>query len=239
MKCSINNQNLLVTLSIFLLPALFFNLLAISDGEAYGQAKQVILKTNEPIEESGYKTWSLFLISNPAWALPESGHKIKVLFERFKAFGNSIGPEHLAVWFWSRQPEGDFVGALDVMRSSAFCTRYELPPGKSPYILITTDYPGSGTLTDYPESIRKLDNYFLLELGDASAQEITDLLVDLSDQLLAENLDALDPNSEDFWRAVQRGYEATRDNIVEFAKKFKFTINTSFFKVEIDPNDGS
>ena len=51
MKCSMNNQYLSVTLSIFLLPALFCSLLAVSHREAYGQAKQIILKTNEPIEE--------------------------------------------------------------------------------------------------------------------------------------------------------------------------------------------
>ena len=241
-KHSIPELSKAFTGMILLLFILFFA--PTSSRDAQGQERQVLItsKGNQPITKGRYKTWSLFLISNPEWLLPEGSDKIAKLYEGFNAFGRAIGPDHLAVWFWSREPSGedDFVGAVDVTRSSAFCTKLKLPPGKSPYVLITTEYPGEGLLSKYPESFLKPENYYLLELGDASASEITELLTELTNQIFTDRLSELEPKSEGFWRGLQRCFEASRDSIVGFSKKIKLTINTVFFTVEIatDPSHG-
>ena len=56
-----------------------------------GQSKAVA-NPPEPIPQSPYRTWSLFLINNPQWLVTESNEKIKSLYDQFEAFGEAIGP---------------------------------------------------------------------------------------------------------------------------------------------------
>src|SRR5262249_40858281 len=54
-----------------------------------------------PVAKMGFKTWSIFLITNQQWLLRETSGRLERLYENFTIFGNAIGPENLAVWFWS------------------------------------------------------------------------------------------------------------------------------------------
>jgi len=98
--------------------------------------KKVILPDAELKIPVGYKTYSLFLVNNPQWLLPESGERLLKLFQSFQAFGDSIGRDHLAVWFLKNQQVRTFkidtptsrelmkyalINNIDVTRSSAFC----------------------------------------------------------------------------------------------------------------------
>lgn len=214
-----------------------FLFLTLGSRTALGQeALELFTTPRDTIPKEHYKSWSLFLISNPEWILPESEEKIRELYYRFKAFGDAIGPDHLAVWFWTQRPTGDFFKYVDVMRSSAFCSKLNLPPSKSPYLIITSEYPGAGTLSRYPESFFELKNVSVVELSELDASEITTVLASLADRILIEGLDGTDADSEDFWRGWQRSFESIRDNLVGLSKKVKLTINTTFFKVEIDPS---
>src|SRR5256885_3551036 len=49
----------------------------------------------------GYKTWSLFLVSNPEWLLHQNKERLNELYERFRVFGDAIGSENEAVWLCS------------------------------------------------------------------------------------------------------------------------------------------
>lgn len=209
-------------------------LFACTSVPARAQAAEVLNNRGEPIPER-YKSWALFLISNPEWLLPESATKLQELYWAFKAFGRAIGPDHAAVWFWSEEPrDGDFARAVDVMRSSAFCQRLKLPPSRGPYVLVTTEYPGSGLLNSYPDTFPEgLKNFQVLELNGSSASESMRVLNKLADQLVARNLDELNPASEDYWRRWQKSYLAIRDTVVVLSEKVTLKIKTSFFEVDI------
>ena len=202
-----------------------------------GQALVELPNPNWPIPKESYKSWSLFLISNPEWVLPESNDKLKQLYDRFQAFGRAIGPDHLAVWFGSQSISDDFYKDVDVLRSAAFCAKLKLPLSKSPYVIVTTDYPGSGLLSSYPETFEDIENYSVLQLNEADASEITEILTELGDQLIVGSLLETNPNSEDFWRIWQQSFEDLRDNLVGFSKKIRLKIKTSFFEIEISSND--
>jgi hypothetical protein len=94
----------------------------------------------DPIPRSDYKTWSLFLITNPEWLLDQSSDKLGTLYKQFNAFGKAIGPDNLAVWFWSEEPrDNQLYKAVDVTRSVAFCRRLKLKPSDGPYVLVMTE----------------------------------------------------------------------------------------------------
>jgi hypothetical protein len=59
----------------------------------------------------------------------ESNEKIKRLYDEFEAFGKAIGPDHVAVWFWSKNVAREsvpFHEAVDVARSARFCEKLKL-----------------------------------------------------------------------------------------------------------------
>jgi hypothetical protein len=68
--------------------------------DARAQVRMELTPTTE-IPRS-YKSWSLFLICNPAWIVENGDKGIEELFHRYKAFGESIGPNNLAIWFWRK-----------------------------------------------------------------------------------------------------------------------------------------
>jgi len=203
--------------------------------DGHGQDIAALYTPKAEIPKRSYKSWSLFLVNNPEWVLPESNEKLKKLYNQFEAFGKSIGPDHLAVWFWSQNIRNDqYYKAVDVIRSAAFCAKLKLPPSKGPYLLVTTEYPGAGLL-DTPGSVlpAKLENSEVLELNNLDAAEITRLLSALADKLVAGDVSKLNVNSEDYWRGWQRAYEDIRGTILGLSKKVTLKIKTSFFEIEL------
>ncbi len=183
-----------------------------------------------------FKSWSLFLVSNPEWLLPENNEKLEELHVRFKAFGAAIGPEHLAVWFWSKRPETTdrLFTAVDVLRSSAFCQRLKLKPSEGPYIVLTTQFPGKADLDKYPETFpERLDSYYVVALNGSGAAESMVILNKLADQLVAGDIRKLDPASESYWRGWQKSFEAVRTQLVGFSKKVNVTFKTAFFSTVV------
>jgi hypothetical protein len=51
-----------------------------------------------------FKSYSLFLISNPAWLGPNSDGRIVGLHQAYQAFSRAIGSDHAAVFFWKKRP---------------------------------------------------------------------------------------------------------------------------------------
>jgi hypothetical protein len=240
------NANIKISLCAIVI-AIIIILFCKSNG-VEGGARVELDYTDEPIPKNHFKTWSLFLISNPEWVLPESESKIKKLYQRYKVFGNAIGPDHLAVWFWiSRQGQyrlnsQTYVGDkyiknlknIDVFRSSAFCKKLNLIPSEGPYIVITDEYPGEGLIQDY-STFNKLENYSIIELNDLTPPEITNILSKLADQLVLEGIYKFDPKKEKFWRILEKSYEVIRTELVGLSTRVTLSIDTIFFKIKISP----
>jgi hypothetical protein len=216
---------------IFLLVLFYF---ANISSQVYGQTAEALLTPNSPIPEMHYKSWSLFLISDADWILAEKNEKIKELYEQFKYFGEVIGRDHLAVWFWSQDPRYDnFYKTIDIIRARAFCKNLELPPDEGPYVIVTTKYPGPAELSKYPETFPdSLNNFQVLNLNGLNASETIKLLVNLADKLITSDFDELEPDSPGFWKSF---YDSTRSVLLSFADKITVTIKAPGVEVELDP----
>ena len=216
---------LLVTMIILFVPV----------KNAKAQEPVPLFTPNSPIPKKFYKSWSLFLITSLEWVLPESNDKLKNLYDVFQAFGRAIGPDHVAVWFWSKDPNLErYYKAVDVMRSAAFCTKLKLLPSKGPYILVTTEYPGPSILRSYPETFpNELKNFQVIDLNNVTASEVIRLLNDLADKLMTSDISEIDPYSEEYWRKWQRSFEAAKNTIITLSKKVTLKIKTVFFEVDI------
>jgi hypothetical protein len=202
--------------------------------QVYGQAIEALVTPNSPIPELHYKSWSLFLISDADWILAEKNERIKELYEQFERFGNVIGRDHLAVWFWSQDPRYDnFYKTIDILRARAFCKKLDLPPDEGPYVIVTTKYPGAAELSKYPETFPdSLNNFQVLKLNGLDASETIKLLVNLADKLITSNFDELESDSPGFWKSF---YDSTRSVLLSFADKITVTIKAPGVEVEVDP----
>ena len=136
----------------------------------------------EVIPKASYKTWSLFLICNPRWMADDRAEDLTKLYKAFEAFGQTIGRNHLAVWFWTHPYQGGktTIDDVDLKRSSEFCSAYRLAPSKGPYIVVTSTYPDSSQGKGKPPA----DSAWFA-LAAMKPSEISDLLAQLADQLVA------------------------------------------------------
>jgi len=156
---------------------------ALSIGGAGLSASQATVELVSPtaqIPRGTYKTWSLFLVCNPDWVAPEKSADLANLYRRFKSFGDAIGRDNLAVWFWKRQlPVSDprLAENVDVARSAEFCGALGRPPSQGPYLVVTTAYP---SVTAFPTERA------IFELGGLQPTDLAKLLNTLTDQLLLQ-----------------------------------------------------
>jgi hypothetical protein len=207
---------------------------ALRDHRAYAQAIAPLYTPKTPIPKDPYKTWSLFLINNPQWVVAESNDKVRKLYDQFEAFGKAIGPNHVAVWFWSQNIWQDsfYYKAVDVIRSAEFCEKLKLAPSGGPYILVTTEYPGTGLINDSATFLpTALQHYYTLSLNNKSADEIMQLLTRLADKIVANRLSDLDTASQDYWSGWQRTFEAIRDFLSN--RQMTVTIKTPVSEIQV------
>lgn len=200
-----------------------------------GQVTEVLYTSDAPITAADYESWSLFLVCNPQWALPQSQEQLWDLYKQFLAFGGVIGPSHAAVWFSTREDLSDPHTALDAVRSSAFCSRLELSPTQGPYVVVTTEYPGEGRVSAYPDTFNRPENFYVFELNGLEASEITEVLSRLADQVVAQKIRETEPGSEDFWSKWQQAFAAVQGHLSGLSRRVRVSIQTSFFSVEIEP----
>ena len=170
-----------------------------------------------------YRSWSLFLICNPAWIVQNGETGIPELYRQYKAFGDAIGPRNLAIWFWKQSANAPSADLTDVSRSSQYCEKYKLLPSESPFVLITTQYPDEANVGDR----------YIVKLGGLDAKESALALAKLTDQILVTGLNQKDLDARDRW---QRMLVATR-NAVSMAgcyfNKVSFSLKTRVLAVEI------
>jgi len=201
-------------------------------GDAHAQAFATV-KGKEPIPRGTFKTWSLFLVTNQDWLIPENAGRLRQLYERSQAFGRVIGNDHLAVWFWKKDAPVDaatMAANVDVERAIAYCQKLGLKPSGGPYFVFTTSYPDEAAA---PES------FSVIELNTA-AEEIGRLLGMMGDQLVQEGLIRdrtfqQPPGSDDFWSAW---FDATRHALANLGANFHFAIRTPTISIESGRKSG-
>jgi hypothetical protein len=198
------------------------------------------VRGKEPIPREGYKSWSLFLVTNQSWLRqelapptgryppPVNADWVLDLYNRSRTFGRVIGNDHLAVWFWQKTTtlpnDASAAANVDVERAIAFCEKLKLKPSAGPYLLFTTTYPDENT----PPSA-----FSVIELGP-SAERISRLLTRLGDELVTEGMiresSFTQPTgTDDFWSAW---FDATRHALTNLGLSFRFSIRTPTLSLE-------
>jgi hypothetical protein len=139
-----------------------------------------LVSPTEHIPRDTYKTWSLFLVCNPDWVAPEKSADLANLYHRFKSFGDAIGRDNLAVWFWKRKvaiSDPRLAENVDVARNAEFCRALGRAPSQGPYLVVTTAYPD---VAAFPKE------HAIFELGGLQPADLAKLLNTLTDQLLLQ-----------------------------------------------------
>lgn len=182
------------------------------------------VRGQEPIPVKGFRTWSLFLVTNQEWLVPAGTGRLQDLYDRSRAFGRTIGDDHVAVWFW-KQNGPPTAANVDVERAIAYCRMLKLKPGDGPYLLFTAAPPDERVAPDA---------FQVFALGGRTADETGRLLTTLGDQLVTEGVVrggrlALEPGSDDFWSAW---FDATRHTLSGLGMKVAFLIRTPSFSID-------
>jgi hypothetical protein len=216
-------------------PATEGKIIAADDKQAIPQASPSTQNSNahDPNSQRTYKTWSIFIICNPDWIRAASAQRVDTLLDQFKAFGTAIGPDNLAIWFSKKGRVGQ-PDKIDFDRSALYCSKLKLDPLKSPYVLLTTQFPGAGLPDQYPDTFpATLGNHFLLSLNEASLDETNRLLGALTNQIITSDLSQLTVNSNEYWSSMENNYISVRDKIGSFVKQITVTFELGPVKTEV------
>ena len=166
-----------------------------------------------------FDSWSLFLVCNNQWFLESKAQDLEDLRAQFLAFGKAIGARNVATWFLESDTN------LDVNRNVAYCGKYGLAPSESPYVVVTTKYPG---LSD------PIGDRAVLKLNGLSADEITTLLGKLGDKIVLGGLQQETMDSERYWTTFKDGFIDVARSIGGWIKSVKLTIDTKVLKLEVE-----
>ena len=197
------------------------------------QARVELIGPTAVIPRESYKTWSLFLICNQDWVLPERSADLSGLYWRFKGFGDAIGRDHLAVWFWKRQmPSNDpkLAENVDVARSAQYCGALGLVPSQGPHLVVTNAYPD---LAAFPAERA------VYELGGLQPAALSKLLGSLTDQLVlqgrveAKIAEAVGPAAVTAPSLWMRLLEGARQTMVGMGCAVKFAVKAGPLSAEL------
>ena len=192
----------------------------------------------EPIPREGFTSWSLFLVCSPEWATVERSKDLASLYGRFIAFGDAIGDENVAVWFWKKKGtlnDAKLAENVDVARSAEFCRALKLRPSEGPFVVVTSAYP---EVKDFPK------DRAVFALGALAPAELVKLFNKLTDELLLEGkvtpapapavaaapASASPPAASNFWIHL---LESTRQSIIGFGCAVKLQISTGVVSAEV------
>lgn len=212
---------------------------AVDLSPGFGQEMAEMVPSTGPIPRDHYRTWSLFLVCNPAWLEPEKSSDLLNLYKQFRIFGRSIGDDHLAVWFWKKRTDANdpkLAENVDVERSVRFCSALGLTPSAGPHLVVTTEYPDE---TKLPA------DRATFELAGLAPAEVTKLLQKLTDELVLKGrADALltkvlESNGGTGTAVAAppslwiRLLEAAQRTIIGFGCKVSVQIKTGFLNAEL------
>jgi hypothetical protein len=187
---------------------------------ASAQIQVDVIGRTGTIPRANYRSWSLFLVCNPGWLLPEQSSALYNLYAQYKSFGRVIGDDNAAVWFWKSETSSTdphLADKVDVERSAEFCKAFGIKPSSSPAILVTTDYP------DFE---RPTPNRVVVELAKMRSGEISSLLAQISDQLLLKGriTQPLPASDGQPGGVLGRFMQALQDTLRDAACNWTFTV---------------
>jgi hypothetical protein len=142
---------------------------------------------------------------------------------QYKAFGNSIGPQNLAIWFWKKPAVKPTTENTDTDRSSGYCARYKLLPSESPHVLVTTRHPDDTTPGDH----------FVVKLNGLDGHGSALALTKLTDQLLVTGLNQTELDASDRWRRLLAATGSAMSAAGCYFNKVSFSFKTGVFNAEI------
>lgn len=214
-------QKALFILAIYLGLAIGPIIVLCSNAEA-GAAVEVPRQQNIP---HNYKSWSLFLVCNPSWVRTEGDRGISDLYKVFKTFGEAIGPQNAAIWFW-KQKGRPAEANLDISRMSTFCEKYHVLPSKTPQVIVTTCDPNEA----------KADNVVIVNLN-SNPEESAAALSKLTDQILLTGLNQRDLDENEKWRRFTTAAREVVTSVGCYLNKISFSFNLGPAKFEMEHSE--
>jgi hypothetical protein len=157
-----------------------------------------ILAGEIPKARRFFKTWSLFLISNPQWLSSDGDEQLRQLHGAYAGFARAVGPDHAAVFFWKKAPKidgGKLVGTdlaanIDADRCSMYARTLKLDISDSPHVVVMRTRPS-------PDA--SLGDRVILTLNGLLPSSTQELLTLLATQLISDHLDSIQLDSERYW----------------------------------------
>ena len=192
--------------------------LLVLESRAFGQAP-VPLKPYQTIPDKPFTSWSLFLVCDPAWLLPGQEQALRDLQGRYRAFGETTGPLHAAVWFERVVEQRQVPGSIDVNRNVEYCAKFQLVPSEGPHVVVTTIHPDQWKLGD---------SKIVLAFAGRSVQDIQGQLSRLNDQVAAKQLSQKKLDSVAWWN----GWAEIIETTCSWLSKVKWSVDAKLFKVE-------
>jgi hypothetical protein len=162
-------------------------------------------------------------VCNPAWIVENGDSGIASLFNQYRAFGRSIGPKNLAIWFWKKPSSTPTVDNTDIERSSEYCEKYKLLPSESPHVLATTSYPDDPNPGDY----------IVVKLNGLAAQDGALVLNKLADQLLVTGLNQSGLDASDGWQRLLAALRSAITATECYFNKASISFKTGAVNVEL------
>ena len=209
-----------------------------------------IKRFESPLSPKTFESWSLFLVCNPQWLSAERAADLRDLYQTFTHFGDAIGDDNLAVWFSNPKNVGlakytELDENVDLARSSEFCKEWGLEPSRSPFLVVTTTYPGNGVAgglsihldsQSVPSQLPK--NSAIFELGNMKSSEIHNLLARLTDDLLLHRtIKAQDvsptPINQNQQRVFVRILESVQRTINSFGCAWRFKVDAGAVQADL------
>jgi len=185
------------------------------------------LRPDQEISDE-FETWSLFLVCHQRWLLSESNDEMGALHNQFLAFGEAIGPDHLAVWFLQDpEPIHSESNIPDVQRNIEYCLKFNLPLSDGPYVVVTSNYPDNLDV-ESPDS-----SFLIVHLNGADSVEISNLLTELNQKIRTEELATFAPDGSGFWVLLVDIFVSSRDTLLSLGEGVKVTFKTPFFSAEV------
>jgi hypothetical protein len=179
--------------------------------------------SGQPIPKD-FKTWSLFLVCNPAWLGDGAAAKARMttLHGTFLGFGHSLGTRNAAVWFTTANgPAAEYDGD----RAGDFCGTYGLESNRSPYVVVTSDYPSP---------VGAPGEYVAISLTGLDEDNVSAVLGKMADRIRSSHLDKDQMTSDRYWRGWIQVLEDTAATAGHVAKGLTFSIDTKVVKASFD-----
>lgn len=183
-------------------------------------AGKPILADDLPETYRAFTTWSLFLVSNPAWLREDNFQKVAGLRQAYWGFARAIGGRHAAVWFAKKAHEASGADAamlIDDERCAAYAEKLGLDLRKSPHVVVTAELPALD---------RNFTPSILLELNGLSPSSTETLLTELANQLVNKKLNEVGLKSEQWWLGWRDAATKTLEKLRKIAQWVTITVNT-------------